>query len=83
MKTATVRELRNNFAKLSRWVKGGEQVEITSRGVPLAQLIPLAQPKRKKIRFDAEARYKELKKNYGGKVLPDNIVLTMREEKGW
>jgi antitoxin (DNA-binding transcriptional repressor) of toxin-antitoxin stability system len=31
-----------------RWLKDGQQVQITSRGVPLGHLKPLAQPKRKK-----------------------------------
>ncbi|MGB8356944.1 MAG: type II toxin-antitoxin system prevent-host-death family antitoxin [Chthoniobacteraceae bacterium] len=31
MKTATVREIRNEFAKVLRWVEDGEQVEITKR----------------------------------------------------
>lgn len=40
MKTATVAELRNNFAALSRWIYGGEPVTITKRGVPFATLTP-------------------------------------------
>jgi prevent-host-death family protein len=84
MKTATVRDLRNHFAKLSRWIKDGQEVEITSRGVPLAHLVPVAEPKNgKRVQFDAESRLKELRKVYGDKFLPDNIVLTMREEKDW
>ncbi|NDC39727.1 MAG: prevent-host-death protein, partial [Proteobacteria bacterium] len=33
MKTATVADLRNNFAALSRWVHGGESIVITKRGI--------------------------------------------------
>jgi prevent-host-death family protein len=84
MKTATVRDLRNNFAKVSRWLKDGEKVKITSRGVPLADLVPLEQaPKKKRKLFDVEEHRAWMKKVYGDKVLPDNIVLTMREEKDW
>ncbi len=83
MKTATVRDLRNHFAKVSNWIKDGQEVEITSRGVPLARLVPMAQPKRKRVRFDAKARMKKLKELYGGKVLPGNSVLMMREESPW
>jgi antitoxin (DNA-binding transcriptional repressor) of toxin-antitoxin stability system len=84
MKTATVRDLRNNFAKISRWIKDGEKVEITSRGVSLAHLVPTPQPKAKKKKlFSAEENRKWMKEVYGDKKFPDSIVLTMREEKDW
>ena len=85
MKTATVRELRNNFAKISRWIKDGEKVDITSRGVSLALLVPTPQPKtkpRKKL-FDGEAHRKWMKEVYKGKVLKGNGVLLMREDSLW
>jgi prevent-host-death family protein len=40
MKTATVRELRNNYTKLLAAVKCGEEVVITQRGVRVARLVP-------------------------------------------
>ncbi len=40
MKTATVADLRNNFATVSRWIHAGEQVTITKRGRAFATLIP-------------------------------------------
>ena len=40
MKTATVRELRNDYAKLLRKVEAGEEIIITRRGEPVARLIP-------------------------------------------
>lgn len=82
MKTATVRELRNNFARLSRWVQSGEEVKITKRGRAFAKLVGI-EDARPKVRFDAKARLKKLREIYGGKVFKDNIVLTMREEKDW
>jgi len=84
MKTASVRDLRNNFAKVSRWLKDGQQVEITSRGVPLAHLKPLALPKTQKERlFDAEAHRKWMRETYKGKKLKGNSVLIMREGLEW
>jgi prevent-host-death family protein len=84
MKTASVRDLRNNFAKISRWLKDGQRVEITSRGLPLANLTPVARPpkKRKKI-FDAKEHRKWMKSVYGDKVLEGNGVLLMREGSKW
>jgi antitoxin (DNA-binding transcriptional repressor) of toxin-antitoxin stability system len=42
MKTATVRDLRNRFALLSRWLEKGETIEILKRGKPVAELVPKA-----------------------------------------
>ena len=38
MKTATVRDLRNNFAMLEAWLSDGEEVCIEKRGEPIAML---------------------------------------------
>jgi antitoxin (DNA-binding transcriptional repressor) of toxin-antitoxin stability system len=40
MKTATVRELRNDFGRLSKWLEKGETIEILKRGKPVAELVP-------------------------------------------
>ncbi|MGO8701503.1 MAG: type II toxin-antitoxin system Phd/YefM family antitoxin [Limisphaerales bacterium] len=44
MKTATVRDLRNNFARLSRWLDAGETVQIFKRGKRFAWVVPEAKP---------------------------------------
>jgi len=60
MKTATVRDLRNQFARVSRWIEEGESVEITKGGQPFARLTPLPMAKRKKVKMpDFLARMKE------------------------
>jgi prevent-host-death family protein len=38
MKTATVRDLRNRFADVAKWIEHGEQVSITRNGKPFAML---------------------------------------------
>jgi antitoxin (DNA-binding transcriptional repressor) of toxin-antitoxin stability system len=40
MKTATVRDLRNHYTTLLRWIRAGEEVLITQRGVVIARLSP-------------------------------------------
>lgn len=40
MKTATVRDLRNRFAAVSRWIEEGEEVRITKRGRVFARIVP-------------------------------------------
>jgi prevent-host-death family protein len=41
VKTASVRELRNHYTGLLRWVAAGEEVLITQKGEPVARLIPV------------------------------------------
>ena len=45
MKTATIRDLRNEFARLSKWLEQGETVQIIKRGKPFARVVP--EPKTK------------------------------------
>ena len=40
MKTATVRDLRNRYTSLLGWIRAGEEVLITQRGVVIARLSP-------------------------------------------
>lgn len=40
MKSTTVRELRNNYSKVLKWVAKGEEVEVTRRGKVVAKVIP-------------------------------------------
>jgi prevent-host-death family protein len=59
MKTATVRELRNNFASLAKWIERGEQITITRNGEDLAMLSPAAPKKPSKVDWAARfAKYK-------------------------
>lgn len=77
MKTATVRDLRNNFAKLAAWLSEGEQVSIVKRGEPFAVLIPPpSAKKRKKFKMpDFEARRKAI---WGDRVFSSAEVAAMR-----
>ena len=45
MKTATVRELRNDFGKLSKWLSAGETIQIVKRGQPFARMVPEPMPR--------------------------------------
>ena len=40
MKTATVRELRNDFGTVSKWLEAGETVQVLKRGRPFARVVP-------------------------------------------
>jgi prevent-host-death family protein len=60
MKTATVADLRNNFASISRWVHGGESIVITKRGIPFATVSPVKRRKKPSKTVDRMARLKKL-----------------------
>ena len=45
MKTASVRELRNRYTQLLKWLEAGEEITITRRGVAIARLVPANGPK--------------------------------------
>lgn len=53
MKTASVRDLRNNFADLAKWIEHGEEITITRRGKNFATLRPLKPDPKRKIDWAA------------------------------
>ena len=80
MKTATVRELRNSFARISRWLEAGEPVEVTKRGRLFARIHPAAPPKQKRApKPDILAR---LRADFGDVVIPDETFEEIRHEAG-
>jgi len=59
MKTASVIDLRNNFASISRWIYEGESVTIEKRGKAFAILSPAIKKKPASAEWpDYEARLK-------------------------
>jgi antitoxin (DNA-binding transcriptional repressor) of toxin-antitoxin stability system len=81
MKTATVRELRNEFPRIEAWVHEGESVNISKRGKVVARLIPAhgateTQPRPPKV--DIMARLRE---TWGGRVFTQEQVAAMRADE--
>ena len=78
MKTATVRDLRNNFSKLETWLAEGEEIQIEKRGEPVAVLskFPSEQTRKKIVKPDYRAR---LKKLWGDRVFSEEEVKEMRD----
>lgn len=61
MKTATVRDLRYAFPRLTKWIREGESVEITFRGKKFATLAPAAPPRTAPAQWpDFHARLRRL-----------------------
>jgi antitoxin (DNA-binding transcriptional repressor) of toxin-antitoxin stability system len=57
MKMATVRDLRNRFADIAKWIENGEQVTITRNGAVFATLSPAT--KRRRSKPDWATRFKQ------------------------
>ena len=77
MKTASVRDLRNDFARVSAWIENGEPVEITKGGKPFARLVPATETgsPRKLVKPDI---LKRLKQTWGDRVFSAQEVADMR-----
>jgi antitoxin (DNA-binding transcriptional repressor) of toxin-antitoxin stability system len=81
MKTATVRELRNEFPRIEAWVHEGESINISKRGKIIATLVPAkgaAGNARRRPKVDIMAR---LRKTWGGRVLTLEQVEAMRADE--
>lgn len=79
MKTATVRDLRNDFSTLEAWLAEGETIQIEKRGTPIALLTSmqsLAETNPPQARPNAAARRKAI---WGDRCLTAEEVKAMRE----
>lgn len=69
MRTASVRDLRQNFPRILEWIDSGEEVAITKRNRRVARLVPCSKRGEAKRQMpDIAAR---LKKVFGERVIPD------------
>jgi antitoxin (DNA-binding transcriptional repressor) of toxin-antitoxin stability system len=78
MKTATVADLRNNFATLSKWIHDGEAVTITKRGIAFATLAPV---RRRKVAAPID-RMERLRKIFPRGPAKGDIQSVLDEERG-
>ena len=75
-KTATVRDLRNQFSRVAAWIAEGEPVEITKAGKLFARLVPATPAKpRKLVKPDIMA---QLKATWGDRIFSTKEVEDMR-----
>ena len=75
MKTATVRDLRYSFPQIESWLKGGEQIEITKRGHPIARLVPATKTPKRPAKPDILAQLRDI---WGSRVFTAGEVAEMR-----
>jgi len=80
MKSATVADLRNKFALISRWLYEGETVMIKKRGRAFATLAPVRKKKAAPKWPDFQARLNRTFPNGPTKASAEEIVNYMRGE---
>lgn len=80
MKTATIRQVRNDLKTILALVAQGEEVTVLNRTRPVARILPPRPTVQAKVQMpDFAARAKAV---FGDKVIP-NGVLREREESRW
>jgi antitoxin (DNA-binding transcriptional repressor) of toxin-antitoxin stability system len=78
MKTASVRDLRQDFPHILAWIQAGEEVAITMRRQAVARLVPWPRKKpRKRPMPDLAAR---LRRVFGSKVIADETIKAMMDD---
>jgi antitoxin (DNA-binding transcriptional repressor) of toxin-antitoxin stability system len=78
MKTASVRDLRQDFPRILAWIEAGEEVAITLRRQAVARLIPYPRKKASKRPMpDIAAR---LKKVFGAETIADKTMETILDQ---
>jgi antitoxin (DNA-binding transcriptional repressor) of toxin-antitoxin stability system len=78
MKTASVRDLRQDFARILAWVQAGEVVAITMRRRAVARLIPL--PGRKPVKKPIPDLAARLAKVFGQRVIADKTMKAIADQ---
>ena len=78
MKTASVRDLRNNFNSLEAWLAEGETIQIEKRGTPVALLTPANSAGQNKGVDGPDVRAR-LKRIWGDRCFTAEEVKAMRE----
>jgi antitoxin (DNA-binding transcriptional repressor) of toxin-antitoxin stability system len=78
MKTASVRDLRQDFPRVLAWLHEGEKVAITLRRQAIATLVPC--PKKKRVRRAMPDLTKRLQKVFGQRVIPDHTVAAILDQ---
>ncbi len=76
MKTVTVRDLRNNFAKVEAWLGEGEEIRIEKRGKPIGFLSATPKSGRAVPKVDWKARRNAI---WGDRCFSAEEVREMRE----
>lgn len=78
MKTASVRDLRQDFPRILAWLQAGEKVAITMRRQAIATLVPC--PRKKRARHAIPNLTTRLQKVFGQHVIPDRTMKVIMDQ---
>jgi antitoxin (DNA-binding transcriptional repressor) of toxin-antitoxin stability system len=78
MKTASVRDLRQDFPRILAWIEAGEEIAITMRRQPIARLVPL--PRKKRAKGPIPDIADRLRSVFGMKIIPDKTMKKIMEQ---
>lgn len=80
MKTASIRDVQHNLAKILLWIGAGDSVIITKRNKPIAEIKPLS----KKQKIERPDFQKRLRENFARPIRGISnaeLISEMREER--
>jgi len=81
MKTATIRQIRNEFPRVLAWVEAGEEVTVLNRTRPVARLCP---PRAQApAAFQAPSFTARARRIFGKSKPMPHIILEERERSPW
>ena len=78
MKTASVRDLRQDFPRILAWIEAGEEVAITMRRQAVARLVPW--PRKKTLPRPIPDLRGRLEKVFGTTIIRDKVMKTIMEQ---
>ena len=78
MKTASVRDLRQDFPRVLAWLQAGEKVAITMRRQAIATLVPC--PRKKQARHPMPDLTTRLQKVFGQRVISDQTMKAIMDQ---
>ena len=78
MKTASVRDLRQDFPRVLAWLQAGEEVAITLRRQAIATLVP--RPRKRRSGRPLPDLGARLQKVFGRRVIPDQTIQAILDE---
>jgi len=81
MKTATVRELRNDFPRIEAWVLEGESINISKRGKVIARLVPASSQAAIAGKVPKPDIMSRLRETWGERVFSEEEVVAMRADE--
>lgn len=79
MKTATMRQLRNETNTLVKWVESGETVVITKRSKPILRLLPVVSEPQGNVKYPDFAKRQAA--IFGNKKLPRTVADMLADER--